>query len=46
MIESLRTVADFEALAETADLECKLAEGRDGKGAIPQGFLAQLFRDG
>lgn len=38
MIESLRTVADFEALAETADLECKLAEGRDGKGAIPKDF--------
>ena len=37
MIE-IQTVADLELLRESEELECKLALGRDGKGALPQGF--------
>ena len=31
-------VIDFEALAESCDLECKLAMGQDGQGKIPKDF--------
>ncbi len=34
----IKSIADLELLRETVDLECKLALGRDGKGAIPQDF--------
>ncbi|MFT0183498.1 helix-turn-helix domain-containing protein [Pseudomonas benzopyrenica] len=30
--------ADLELLRESIDLECKLAAGRDGKGALPEDF--------
>ncbi|KTT11306.1 ATPase AAA [Pseudomonas oryzihabitans] len=30
--------ADIELLRESIDLECKLAAGRDGKGALPEDF--------
>ena len=29
---------DFELLRETVDIECKLAAGRNGKGALPEDF--------
>ncbi|WP_086981768.1 RNA-binding domain-containing protein [Vibrio aphrogenes] len=29
------TLADIQALQESAEVECKLAGGRDGKGAVP-----------
>lgn len=29
---------DLSLLAETADLECKLSQGEDGKGALPKDF--------
>ncbi|MFQ1062178.1 RNA-binding domain-containing protein [Bordetella trematum] len=29
---------DLENLAESSDLECKLANGRDGKGEVPKSF--------
>jgi ATP-dependent DNA helicase RecG len=34
----IKSIADLELLRESVDLECKLALGRDGKGAIPQDF--------
>jgi ATP-dependent DNA helicase RecG len=34
----LHSVADLELLRESVDLECKLAAGRDGLGAIPEDF--------
>lgn len=37
MIE-LHTAADIEVLRESEELECKLAAGRDGKGALPAEF--------
>jgi ATP-dependent DNA helicase RecG len=37
MIE-LETLADLELLRESIDLECKLALGRDGQGALPEDF--------
>lgn len=37
MIE-LHTIADLELLRESVDIECKLAAGRDGKGALPEDF--------
>jgi ATP-dependent DNA helicase RecG len=37
MIE-IHTIADLELLRESVDLECKLAAGRDGKGALPEDF--------
>lgn len=37
MIESL-TLEDLSTLAESVDLECKAAQGRDGKGELPQDF--------
>lgn len=32
------TIGDFELLRESVDLECKLAKGRDGSGALPKDF--------
>jgi hypothetical protein len=37
MIE-IHTIADLELLRESVNLECKLAAGRDGKGALPEDF--------
>ena len=37
MIE-IKSIADLELLRESVDLECKLAAGRDGKGAVPEDF--------
>ena len=34
----LRTLDDLQLLAETAELECKLAQGQDGKGEVPKDF--------
>ena len=34
----LRTLDDIDRLAETAELECKLAHGQDGKGEVPKDF--------
>ena len=34
----LRSIADLELLRESMDLECKLAVGHDGKGALPEDF--------
>ncbi len=36
----INTIADLELLRETIDLECKLAAGRDGLGAVPESFWA------
>lgn len=37
MIE-IHSIADLELLRESVDLECKLALGRDGHGALPEDF--------
>lgn len=34
----LNSIFDLELLRESVDLECKLAAGRDGKGALPEDF--------
>ena len=34
----LESIADLELLRESVDLECKLAAGRDGRGAVPEDF--------
>lgn len=34
----LNTLDDLSRLAETAELECKLAQGQDGKGEVPKDF--------
>ena len=34
----LHSIADIKLLLESVDLECKLAAGRDGKGALPEDF--------
>ena len=34
----LHTLDDLNLLAETDELECKLAQGQDGKGEIPKDF--------
>ena len=34
----LNSPADLELLRESIDLECKLAVGRDGQGALPEDF--------
>ena len=34
----LHTLDDLNLLAETAELECKLAQGQDGKGELPKDF--------
>lgn len=35
---NLHTLDDLHLLAETAELECKLAHGQDGKGEVPRDF--------
>lgn len=37
MIE-IQSIADIDLLRESLDLECKLAGGRDGQGAVPDDF--------
>lgn len=37
MIE-IQSITDIELLRESVDLECKLAAGRDGQGALPEDF--------
>ncbi|WP_448216519.1 AlbA family DNA-binding domain-containing protein [Endozoicomonas sp. 2B-B] len=32
----IETLEDIAAMRESVDVECKLAQGRDGKGAIPK----------
>jgi len=32
----INTLDDIAALRESLDIECKLAQGRDGKGALPK----------
>ena len=34
----LRTLDDLHLLCETVELECKLAQGQDGKGEVPKDF--------
>lgn len=34
----VNSVDDIAALRESQDVECKLAQGRDGKGALPKDF--------
>lgn len=34
----IESIADLELLRESVDLECKLAAGRDGQGAVPEDF--------
>lgn len=34
----VNTLDDLDIIRETIDLECKLAGGRDGKGALPEDF--------
>jgi len=34
----ITTISDLELLRETVELECKLAAGRDGNGALPEEF--------
>lgn len=34
----IESVADLELLRESVDLECKLAAGRNGQGALPEDF--------
>lgn len=34
----LRTLDDLNRLGETVELECKLAQGQDGKGEVPRDF--------
>lgn len=34
----ITTLDDIAALQESFDIECKLAQGRDGKGALPKDF--------
>jgi predicted HTH transcriptional regulator len=34
----LQSIADLALIKESVDLECKLAAGRDGKGALPEDF--------
>ena len=34
----IQSIADIELLRESVDLECKLAIGRDGQGALPDDF--------
>lgn len=34
----IASIADLDLLRESVDLECKLAAGRDGQGAVPEDF--------
>lgn len=38
MTFSIQSLADLELLRESVDLECKLAVGADGQGALPKDF--------
>jgi len=38
VIFDLQTLDDLSLLAESVDLECKLAQGQDGKGEVPKDF--------
>lgn len=38
MIFDLQTLDDLPLLAESVELECKLAQGQDGKGEVPKDF--------
>ena len=40
----IESIADLELLRESVDLECKLAAGRDGKGALPDDFFGPPAR--
>lgn len=40
----LQSIADIKLLLESVDLECKLAAGRDGKGALPEDFWRTTVR--
>ena len=35
-MKTIKTIEDISILKESSELECKLAQGRDGKGAIPK----------
>jgi ATP-dependent DNA helicase RecG len=37
-MSELQTFSDLTSLAETVELECKLAQGQDGKGELPKDF--------
>ncbi|MDD3993516.1 MAG: putative DNA binding domain-containing protein [Desulfobacteraceae bacterium] len=37
-MKPIQSIRDIEALAETIELECKLAVGADGKGRLPKDF--------
>lgn len=37
-ISSLSGITDLTTLAESADLECKAAQGKDGRGELPEDF--------
>jgi len=37
-MKSIQSIRDIETLAETVELECKLAAGADGKGRLPKDF--------
>jgi predicted HTH transcriptional regulator len=37
-MKPIQSIRDIEALAETVELECKLAAGADGKGRLPKDF--------
>lgn len=37
-MNEIQSIADLELLRESEELECKLAAGRDGKGALPGDF--------
>lgn len=34
----IQSLEDLSLLRESVSLECKLAHGRDGKGALPEDF--------
>ena len=38
MALTLPTLADLDLLTESVDVECKLAQGKDGKGELPRDF--------
>ena len=37
-VPEIRTISDIDLLRESVDLECKLATGPDGNGALPKDF--------
>lgn len=37
-MNDIQSIADIQLLRESVDLECKLARGRDGQGALPDDF--------